>query len=324
METGIFNMLNRKISVKRSYLIVVWFVIYCAKMLIGGFCLIDLLAFFMGYPLPFPIYKSDGIWLTITFLFIITIWMFWNKATFSQRDFIKLTKYIGIRFIKWKFFPRWYDDLSHIYSYGLLEDIHIATIIDSPSSSVSTIIYGSSSMERYKKLESQLFHSFQNETTTPEINKENTPLQPSGAFKSIEWGKVLGMAYLYEESRIELFSLIKGPCNVDVKIKIEDDEKDVPATDCPEIDKILRASLSDVKHFYARLIFNKDCLRMTIIGGSWEGEKFRQKILKGFEIFQAMNNELRKKYTVGSWDSWDVKWDKKGNFFYLAPKEGQA
>ena len=317
-------MLNKKYSIKRSYLILAWFVIYCAKMLIVVFCFIYLLSFLRGYPLTFPINKIDGIWLTITFLFIITIWMFWNKATFLQRDFIKLTKNIGIRFIKWKFFPRRYDDFSHIYSYGLLKDIRIATIIDSPSSSVSTIIYASSSMERYEKLESQLFHSFQNETTTPEMNKDNTPLQPSGAFKRIEWGKALGMEYLYEESRIELFSLINGPFNIDIKIKIENDEKDVPATDCPEIDKILRASLSDVKHFYARLIFNKDCLRMTIIGGSWEGERFRQKIIKGFEMFQAMNNELKKKYTVGSWDSWDVKWDKKGYFFYLAPKEGKA
>lgn len=84
---------------------------------------------------------------------------------------------------------------------------------------------------------------------------------------------------------------------------------------------MLSTSLNDIKHFYARLIFNKDCLRMTIIGGSSEGERFKQKIIKGFEIFQAMNNELKKKYSTGSWENWDVKWDKKGDFFYLTAKQ---
>ena len=294
-------MLNRKYSVNRVYLIIVWFILFLTKILLAGFLFTILIFYFNGAPFPFRLQHGDSIGLTIILFFILIIWIFWRKTTYSKQDFLKLSKSIGIKFIKSQIFPKWYGDISHTYLKGLLDDIFIAAIIDHPSNTFYFAIYGvGGTIGRYKDLEKQLFHSFRNDTLTLETTDKNTPLHPSGTFNNIELGKLFSpkylMEYLDEESRIELFSLINGPFNIDVKIKIEGDERDVPTTDCPEIDRILRTSLSDVKHFYARLIFNKDCLRMTIIGGSWEGERFRQKIIKGFEIFQAINNELKKKY----------------------------
>ena len=245
-----------------------------------------------------PISNETTIIFIGIFLLFIIVQTIWRKATFTKKDFVELMKSFNLKKIKRPFYHPFWISLSdpHRYSEGFVDGIYVVARIDMPSIAYSP---------------------------TKRISADN-PDQSSDKSKKGNSMRVNSTGeYMEEESRIELFSLINGTFNIDVKIKIENDEREIPTTDCPEIDTILRASLNDAKHFYARLIFDKTCLRMTIIGGSWQGEKFRQKILKGFEIFQAINNALKKKYSVGNWDLWDVKWDKKGNFFYLAPKEGQ-
>ena len=149
--------------------------------------------------------------------------------------------------------------------------------------------------------------------------------QQSGQYvpPSFDFSKLASMYENTELSRVEIFSLVSGPYDIDIGINIEIGKGEIPETECFEINKALKEFISGVQYFGAAIRFNKNYLWMSIKGHPWEGERFRQKIIKGFDIFQAMNNELKKKYTVGSWDNWDVKWDKKGNFFYLAPKEGQ-
>ncbi|MCL5879073.1 MAG: hypothetical protein M1428_04675, partial [Deltaproteobacteria bacterium] len=260
--------------------------------------MLDLISYLMGSSVPFPVHRNDIINIIIIILIYIATWIAWRKITYSKRDFLKLSNNIGIKFITSQFLPKWYNDISHFYLMGFFNDASVVSMIDHPFMSFLVLMNkgGGGPMGRYQELEKQLFHSFQDDTAASAIAKDNTPLQPSGSFKDINLGKAFSMEYLYEESRIELFSLIHGPFKIDIKIQIENDEKYLPATGCPEIDNALNVLVSDIKHFYARLIFNRDCFRMTIIGGSSEGERFKQKIIKGFEMFQAMNNELKKKY----------------------------
>ena len=315
-------MINIKYYLNRFILVLLWFVLSLATILIGGLFLLDLISHIMGSSLPFPVHRNDIINIIIVFLIYILTWIAWRKITYTRRDFLRLSQNIGIKFVTSEFLPKWFNDLSHFYLTGYFNDTSVVSMIDHPFMSFLVFMNKGSGgpMIRYQDLEKQLFHSFQKETPASESDQDNTSLQPSGLFKHIDLGKVFSMECLYEESRIELFSLIHGPFNIDIKIQIENNEINIPSTDCKEIDTTLSTSLNDIKHFYARLIVNKDCLRMTIIGGSSEGDRFKQKIIKGFEVFQTMNNKLKKKYPVGNWDSWDVKWDKKGDFFYLSQK----
>ncbi|MCL4479370.1 MAG: hypothetical protein M1381_09780 [Deltaproteobacteria bacterium] len=288
-------MYPKKYSLRRIYLILLWYELFILSILVIGMFIIMPVEILIK---KHPIWNDNTILFIEIFLLFVIALTIWRKATFTKKDFVEFIKSFNFKNIKRPFYRSfWSWNDAHRYSEGFIDGIYIVARIDMP----------------------HLAYSPSHQIVVDRADQSNNKSKVKDSRRIDYTGK-----YMDEESRIELFSLIKGPFNVDVKIKIEDDERDVPTTDCPEIDKAIRTLLSDVKYFYARLIFNKDCLRMTIIGGSWEGERFRQKIIKGFEIFQAMNNELRKKYTVGSWDNWDVRWDKKGNFFYLAPKEGQA
>ena len=126
--------------------------------------------------------------------------------------------------------------------------------------------------------------------------------------------------YMKEEAKVALFSLIKGQSDINAAIRIENGKRNIPIMGNAGIDKILSDSLRDVDYFHARLIANKDCLQMTLIGGSWEGRRFGEKILKGVEIFQKIDAELKAKYPAGDWKDWQVKWNRKEEEFYLEAK----
>ena len=124
-----------------------------------------------------------------------------------------------------------------------------------------------------------------------------------------------------EEGCIALFSLIEGPYNINDEIKIDGVNRNIPTTGCIEIDKVLQDTLATETYFHARLQFNKDCLALSIIGGSWEGRRFSEKIKIGFKLYQKIDATLKLKYPVSDWNKWKVSWHYAGQSFYLEPKE---
>ena len=233
-------------------------------------------------------------------ILFLLVWAIWRKATFSRKDFINLITDKGIMLSeKIKLDSgKGIGRFSFLYSHW--SGMYIAARLVAP-------------------LSIPLFEF--RSTASDNMWLQQQPGQYVSP--SIDFSKLASMYENTELSRVEIFSLVSGPYDIDNGINIENGKGEIPETECFEINKTLKESLAGVQYFRAAIKFNKNYLWMNIKGHPWEGEKFRQKIIKVFEIFQAMNTELKKKYPVGSWDSWDVKWDKKGSFFYLAPKERQ-
>ncbi len=294
-------MLLKKKYNRPSYLVVLWYVLFFASTM----TMILLIAFIKNI---YRFHRHSEIDLmvseAISILVLFISWILWRKATFAKKDFTEFAYELGVRFIKkrTKISVRYYG--KYRFAYGWLDDIHVAALILSPFLSYSPG-EASPDMALPKREEASIASG------TPRSNQTS-------------WEKF--QAYMFggrkggpggQESQVELFSLIKGPYAIDVALKCEGDKDEIPVTGCPEIDAVLKKKLEDVQHFNARLIFNKDCLRMIIIGGSWEGRRFGEKIQKGFEMFMQMNDALKAKYPVAPWDKYQVEWNRTEETFNL-------
>jgi hypothetical protein len=292
----------KKIYLRPSYLVVMWYILFFVSIMT-----ITLpIAFIKNI---YRFHRHSGIDLIVdavsTVLILFIAWVLWRKATFAKKDFIKLAYDLGVRFIKkrTKISPRYFG--KYRFAYGWIDDIHVAAIILSP-----------------------FFSYFPGETSLGiDLSKREDVSAVSGTPRSNQTSWEKFQAYMFagrkggpgrQESQVELFSLIKGPYSIDVIVKCEDGKDESPVTGCPEIDEAIKNHLSGAAYFNARLIFNKDCLRMTIIGGSWEGKRFGDKIQNSFEMFKQMNAALKTKYPVASWDKYQVKWNRSEETFYLA------
>ncbi len=213
-------------------------------------------------------------------IYLFIVWV-WRKATFRRNDFIKLAESTGVKFTRTSF----YDTPGEVivpyrFADGFLDDIYVVARMDVPWFAFSPF-------------------------------PRDVP--PGGR----DYSKP---DYMKEESIVALFSLVNGPFNINAILKIEGDKRDIPVTGCPEIDKVLKENLAIATYFHAKLIFNTDCLELSIIGGSWEGRNFGEKIMMGFILFNKLNNELKSKYPVMNWTNRQVKWSRKDELFYLQPK----
>ena len=275
-------MLSKKYAIGNlRYLVLMWF------MLVFGFgfpsiLFISLLKAVTG-EIPLPNLRDPIIFGLISIIYF-ALQFIWRKSTFRRGDFLALGKKMGVKFTNtlYYFSPL---DIIGVYSFarGFLDNISVVAKIDFP------------------------FFAY-------------APFKRISGFRD---GRVVLSGgdtpdYMLTESRVELFSLINGPFDIDMTIKIGDVKRDVP-TSISEIDSILNNTLKDVDYFHARLIFNTDCLRMSIIGGSWEGRRFGEKILTGFEVFRRLNSALKVKYPLGDWKDWQVKLNRKDEEFYLEP-----
>lgn len=275
-------MQHEKYSIKAGYLVLLWF-----GLMFGVTIALMLL---LILPIHIFVFKrslqyGESIFAIGIFLLCIAVWKIWRISTFTRRDFIKIAESMGITRIRKKFYYSIWD-YGSVYSFsdGYINDIYFVARIDSP------------------------FFAY---APSPRISLEKLIKSPDKYKSKMATFMVGGYTpkYMEEESRVEIFSLICAPLNFDVKIRIEAGKCEIQKTGSGEIDELLVEFLKNIDHFNARLSFYKDCLRMSIIGGSWQGEKFKRKILKGFEVFQRIHSELKKKYPAKSWDDWQIRWD---------------
>ncbi len=299
---------HKKIYIRPRHLVFLWF-----GTLTGTFALfVTPIIMFLEISLKRSLDLDVGFSVFITVIFLITVCILiaWRRATFNRKDFVELAEKVGVKFLKKRAY-HW------IYSvaYGLLNDIYIFAKIDAPT-------FGYYPPNVQVSMETGI-GSFGSSNYAEYVETSIRTQGPQSAWlklKTDPFGAIWNPEYMEEVSQIELISLISGHYyDIDVVIKIEGGRGDIPRTNCPEINTALINHLKDTEHFYARLQFNKDCLRMTIIGGSWQGERFRRKILKGFEVFKEIHNELKKRYPVKSWNDWQVQWDRERKIFRLVP-----
>jgi|YelNatPaOPRAMG01_1025707.scaffolds.fasta_scaffold47690_3 hypothetical protein len=288
-------MLHKKYTIKRVYFIFLEYIVY--------FFIGIMLCLFAGPHGPLTdifdfkritkvMFINDFLPFIAVILLFIPFWVVFRRSIFIRSDFIKVAESLNIKFIKKRL--RYSLFAPYRFANGFLDNIYIVGGFDTPVIDVSPST-GHTSIYKLR-----------------ELSGKDRLIALLGGGKKVP---------LEEQSIVELFSLIEGKTfNIDVKIRIGAGECEIPVTNCEEIDTVLTESLSKTDHFNARLVFNQQCLRMTIIGGSCEGGRFEQKIIKGFEIFQKINEALKKKYPVKSWKDWEVKWDKANEVFYLAQK----
>lgn len=278
------SMLSKKYAIKNlSYLVLMWFILAFGH---GIAALAFIIILIQTEGLRSFSGFHDYIFVGTIYSIYFPVLFLWRKSTFRRADIIKLAKGLGVKFTNTIYYYSPLDIIG-VYSFarGFLDNINVVAKMDLP-------FFAYAPFKRISGI-------------------KNGRFVMSGGD---------GPEYMKQESRIELFSLISGPFDIDVTIKIEDRKRNIPATGSAEIDGIISNALKDVEYFHARLMINKECLRMTLIGGSWEGRRFGEKILKGFEIFQKLNHELKVKYPVGDWKDWQVKWNKKEEEFYLEAK----
>ncbi len=290
-------MLLKKMHVRNMwYLSLMWFVLifgFGAVFILFAFTLNQILDYRLMFIDPSRRYVMQPYEYLIAAAIVITyfiVLIIWRKSTFRRKDFVRLAESRGAKFIRKRF--RYAPiDIIDVYAYadGLWDDAYVVARIDMP------------------------FFAY-------------APFPRISPHKPMENGRVVVSSggwrpyFMKEESRVEIFSLINGSFNIDVTIEIDDEKRDIPTTGNAEMDGILIDALRDVNYFHARLIFNKDCLRLSIIGGSWEGREFGEKIINGWELFQKLDRNLRSKYPVMDWKKWQIKWNRKEEVFYLQPK----
>ena len=227
-----------------------------------------------------------AIFLLIALIVYIPTLLIWRRVTFTRSDFIETVKTKGVRILKRLYYPGTADIFGvYSFAYGYWDNIFIVGKFDIPTFSFSP-------------------------APRIAISRSNTVYKVGG----------YSPEYMKRESQIELFSLIHGPFDININIQIDENMKKIPETKIKEIDSILKDSFENVDDFYARLIFNDECLRMTVTGGSWLGDRFKKRIVKGLEVYKKISDTLNNQYPVKSWDEWEVKWNREDEQFYLQQK----
>jgi hypothetical protein len=244
---------------------------------------------------PASFWQSSDYWILGAIIFsFFTALVVWRKATFTKKDFIRVAKKEGIQINRKEFYYSLIELFGeHSYADGFLGEIYAVARLDIPFITFWPTL-----------------------RVRPRKSKEGLYLPPDASP-----GTTLEPKYMTQESEVELFSLISGPFNVNTEIKILDEIGEIPSTGCLEIDTILKSTLLGTSHFHAKLSFNSQWLRMIIIGGSWEGLRFENKIENGIAIFRQLDSALRNRYPTAVWNNCQVKWNLKDEQFYLEQKE---
>jgi len=114
---------------------------------------------------------------------------------------------------------------------------------------------------------------------------------------------------VFSTDQIVFISSISGPYDINEKIKINKSKKTIPTTGVAEIDSVLGEALRETKDFDARLIFNKEYFRMTVISSPWLGGRYEKRVSKGFEVFRRIDEALRKNYPHKRIVDMETKWN---------------
>ncbi len=114
---------------------------------------------------------------------------------------------------------------------------------------------------------------------------------------------------VFSTDKIDFISSISGPYDINEEIKIDKSKKTIPTTGVAEIDSVLGEALRDTKDFHARIMFNKEYFRMTVISSTWLGGRYEKRVSKGFEVFRRIDEALRKNYPHKRIVDMETKWN---------------
>ncbi len=118
-----------------------------------------------------------------------------------------------------------------------------------------------------------------------------------------------------KESRVDFFSPRTCGQDLHIAVRIDAVNKIIPSTNIAEVDDLLQQELSGADNFHARLTLDQQALHLTILGGSWEGRVFEQRILRGFDLFRKLDEILKRTCPGKDWSNRELNWDwSKGDF----------
>lgn len=229
--------------------------------------------------------KGQDVWFCILIIIALIpysyIFLSWGRGLFTKRDFLEILDKEGWKVLRKSFRPPgkgWFID-NKSFLDAVKNDIYLFAELDRSS---------------------WLFTDY-------------FPIK--GRASNARW---FNPSYMAEASKIDLFCLIKGPYQIDQKFKISKGAG-IPLmnTNCQEINSVVSAALKKFDELDVRIIFNQNWLRMTVIGGSWLGDRFRKNILNSLEFFDDLKQRLAKQYEVRSFEGCKVLWSPEQDDFVL-------
>lgn len=230
-------------------------------------------------------YVWSGILTIIALIPYSYIFLSWKRGLFTKRDFIEILDKGGWKVLRKSFRPPgkwWFTDNSFLDA--VKNDIYLIAELDSSSRMFTT------------------YHPIKDRRTA-----------------NARW---FNPSYMAEASKIDIFCLISGPYQINQIIKVSKNvEIPLINTNCQEINSVVSAALKKFDELNMRVIFNQNWLRITIIGGSWLGDRFRKNILNSLEVFEELKQRLSTQYKIKGFEEWKLLWSPEQNDFVLAKRE---
>ena len=286
--------MQRKYHVKPKIVMFLWFAVSIIVVVgLGTFFLTSIYDLFILRTLSSS--KENIITDSIVISLSIVCWVVWKKVTFSYNDFLRLMKNNAVQF-KMTQSPLLYFIRGYYLFEGILDKIYVSAIIDSPIAfNLNTKVV------KYKR------------TTFSQIR--------AGGWRNIrdymrvEKRKIPD--YKEKESQVIFFIPFQVPRGADLLIESSAGIVNIVRSNLPEISNPLLEIFKEIDNFQGRAAFTDTGFCLTIIGGSWQGELFRKRIVSGIDLSKAVSKKFRDKYDVRSISKEDIVWDSAEEVFRL-------
>ena len=167
------------------------------------------------------------------------------------------------------------------------------------------------SIKKLKRKGKNIYGWFENDIKTAAYIESFFFTYLFGSLKKYYKVKFFSPAHMDYTSQVNLFYLFNSSYEIDIELKSNFSSKPEIYTECPEINETVYEFIKNLDYFHWKIVFNKQCLKLIIIGGSWQGESFARNIENGMNMFKELVNKMKGKYPVSDWKDYKFHWDEK-------------
>jgi len=238
-------MRHRKLTLNKGLLVILWVSLFFgAPVLVGLILKIVTYASLWGELIKQNLFIPSVIYI----LLYIAAYFIWRRSTFRRSDFISFCHEKGASEIRIINRLKGHEYFMYSAMTCRIDDFYCACVVDHP------------------------FFIF----TTPSAKYIDGVFQLAKTPKTLDdLGKV---------STVDFMARVNTSVDVDIWIK-PDSHFDSESTGAGnEIESLLKEQLKEAKDLYAHLTVKDNVLRLSVIGGSWLGGSFIERINDGFSF----------------------------------------
>jgi len=132
---------------------------------------------------------------------------------------------------------------------------------------------------------------------------------PFGVPLGHDMDAIMGPKMLYGGDRLEFIALVRTPYQIEKEINtsLENASADEPHT--LVVDDSLSVDFKDIDDFNGKIIIDGKSIRVSIIGSSWLGSRFNNRVQTGYEMFTLLKAAIGSKYKYDDPSVDNLKWD---------------